>query len=350
MLDLAHNLALTLKLELMFLFFSMFLVAINWNMLFRLFKLPSYSSKQRLHHDEVPRLGGLIIFLFLSFLAFFKFESDLLTLLLISFIPIAFISIKEDFFHNTTPQARILLMIFGCLVFLIFTPSHFPVIDIPFVRQLLNLKFAGFAFFVFSMLVIINGNNLIDGVNGNMGMTNLIQLLVLATLGFEIGDYEFSSLCILFLIPLIIFLLFNFPFGKIFMGDFGAYFYGFTLSGLVIYFFGKYDNLLSWNAALILFYPAMELLFSFVRKKFFQKQSPLIPDAKHLHSLIYLSIRKSKKNFNNSFSLIFLFPFTFCSLFVLVSYDSLSKLIAIIVLFSIIYVCFYFIALLFSKR
>lgn len=347
MLDLAHNLALTLKLELMLLIFSMFLVAINWNMLFSLFKLPSYTSKQRLHHAEVPRLGGLIIYLFLSFLAFFKFESNLLILLLISFIPIAFISIKEDFFHNTTPQARILLMILGCLVFLIFTPSDFPVIDIPFVKQLLNLKFAGLAFFVFSMLVIINGNNLIDGVNGNMGMTNFIQLLVLAILGFEIGDYEFSSLCILFSMPLIVFIFFNFPFGKIFMGDLGAYFYGFTLSGLVIYFFGKYDNFFSWNAVLILFYPAMELLFSFVRKKFFQKQSPLLPDVKHLHSLICQHIRKTQKTFNNSYCIVFLLPFILISITSLLFYDELRWLLMILISGVFLYVSMY---LYFLKR
>jgi len=350
MLDHAINLVVTVKLELMFLTLFMFITVIFWNNLFQFLKLRAYKSKQRLHQDEVPRVGGLIIFLFLSLIAFVKFEIDALNLLLISFMPLAFISVKEDFFHNTTPKARLLAMMASCLIFLIFIPSQFPVIDIPYLKELINLKLIGLAFYTFSMLVIINGNNLIDGVNGNMGITNLVQLLVLSILGLKAGDYEFSNLCILFSIPLVVFLFFNFPYGKIFMGDLGAYFYGFTLSGLVIYFFGKYDNLLSWNAVLILFYPAMELLFSFVRKKFFLKQSPLTPDAKHLHSLIYLLIKKSKKNFNNSYSLIFLFPFIFSALFVLISYNSLLKLIAIIILFSIFYISFYSIALLYLKR
>jgi len=350
MLDHAINLVVAVKLELMFLTFLMFITIISWNNVFQFLKLRAYKSKQRLHQDEVPRVGGLIIFLFLSLIAFVKFEIDALNLLLISFMPLAFISVKEDFFHNTTPKARLLAMIASCLIFLIFIPSQFPVIDIPYLKELINLKLIGLAFYTFSMLVIINGNNLIDGVNGNMGITNLVQLLVLSILGLKAGDYEFSNLCILFSIPLVVFLFFNFPYGKIFMGDLGAYFYGFTLSGLVIYFFGKYDNLLSWNAVLILFYPAMELLFSFVRKKFFLKQSPLTPDAKHLHSLIYLLIKKSKKNFNNSYSLIFLFPFIFSALFVLISYNSLLKLIAIIILFSIFYISFYSIALLYLKR
>ena len=341
MLDLAQNLVLNLKLEIMFLIFFMLLISTTWDILFRFLNLRGYISKQRLHREEVPRMGGLIIFLFLSFIAFVKFESDLLNLLLISFIPLAFISFKEDFFHNTTPQARLLLMITSCLIFLIFIPSQFPVIDIPYLMELINLKFFGFTFFIFSMLVIINGNNLIDGVNGNMGMTNSVQLLVLAILGFNFGDHEFFNLCLILLTPLIVFLFFNFPFGKIFMGDFGAYFYGFTLSALVIYFFGKYENLLSWNAVLILFYPAMELLFSFVRKKFFQRQSPLLPDVKHLHSLICRHLRKSKKTFNNSYSLIFLFPFILISITSLSFYDQLGGLLMILTSGVFLYISMY---------
>jgi UDP-N-acetylmuramyl pentapeptide phosphotransferase/UDP-N-acetylglucosamine-1-phosphate transferase len=205
MLELAQNLVLTLKFELMFLVFFIFLVVMNWSMLFSIFSLRSYTSKQRLHRDEVPRVGGVITFLFLSLIAFYKFESDLLNLMLISFIPLALISLKEDLFHNTMPRSRMLIMIFSCLIFLIFIPSQFPEIDIPFLNKLLNLKPIGFVFFIFSMLVIINGNNLIDGVNGNMGITNLVQLLVLSILGLKAGDYEFSNLCILFSIPLVVF-------------------------------------------------------------------------------------------------------------------------------------------------
>jgi UDP-GlcNAc:undecaprenyl-phosphate GlcNAc-1-phosphate transferase len=349
MLDHAISLVLTIKLELLLLTLVMFIAVIFWNNLFKFFNLRAYKFKQRLHQDEVPRVGGLIIFLFLSLIALVKFESDLLNLLLISFVPLAFISVKEDFFHNTRPQLRLLVMIASCFIFLIFIPSQFPIIDIPYFKELINLKFIGLTFFVFSMLVIINGNNLIDGVNGNMGITNLVQLLVLSFLGLKLGDYDFSNLCILFSIPLVVFLFFNFPFGKIFMGDLGAYFYGFTLSGLVIYFFGKYDNILSWNAVLILFYPAMELLFSFVRKKFFQKKNPLLPDVKHLHSLIFLLIKNSKKTLNNSYSIIFLFPFIFSSSFVLLFYYSLFKLITVIFLISIIYISFYILCTFFLK-
>ena len=341
MLELAQNLLLTLKFELMFLIFFMFLIVMNWNMLFHIFNLRSYTSKQRLHRDEVPRVGGIITFLFLSLIAFFKFESDLLNLMLISFIPLAIISLKEDLLHNTTPRSRMLIMIFSCLIFLSFIPSQFPEIDIPFLNELLNLKLIGFIFFIFSMLIIINGNNLIDGVNGNMGMTNFIQLLALAILGFKVGDYEFLNLCILLMIPLIVFLFFNFPFGKIFMGDFGAYFYGFMLSGFVIYFFGIHKNLLSWNAVIILLYPSIELLFSFLRKKIFEGKSPLSADAKHLHSLIFRYFNLKRRKLNNSFVTLFMLPFISMPLFSIIYFDHLIAILFTIFAGALIYIFMY---------
>ena len=78
-------------------------------------------------------------------------------------------------------------------------------------------------------MVVINGNNLIDGVNGNMALTNIIQLSVLTFFALAVNDSYISEVYLILIIPLVIFLIFNFPFGKVFSGDTGAYFYGFSV-------------------------------------------------------------------------------------------------------------------------
>ena len=60
-------------------------------------------------------------------------------------------------------------------------------------------------FFMFSILVIINGNNLIDGVNGNLAFTNIIQLISVGLLAFIVGMIVIVQLSCLLLIPLISF-------------------------------------------------------------------------------------------------------------------------------------------------
>ena len=198
-------------------------------------------------------------------------------------------------FHNTSPRIRLVLMIVSCLIFINIYTFDFPVIDIPYIGKIISIYPISIIFFIFSVLVVINGMNLIDGINGLFGLTALCQLLALYILSSYVGDYEFNKIILALILPLIIFLFFNFPYGKVFAGDLGAYLYGFLISMLTITFFGKYQNLISWLAVLILIYPCNELLFSYLRK-FYSNVSPLKADNLHLHSLMYKKISIKKNN------------------------------------------------------
>jgi UDP-GlcNAc:undecaprenyl-phosphate/decaprenyl-phosphate GlcNAc-1-phosphate transferase len=197
-------------------------------------------------------------------------------------------------------------------------------------------------FIIFSILVIINGNNLIDGVNGNLAFTNIIQLTSLVLFATMLGDVVIAQLSFVLLIPLIIFALFNFPFGKIFCGDTGAYFYGFAISASVIYLFGTYDDLLSWNAILILIYPSIELLFSLIRKFVFENKSAFKADAKHLHSLMYRYMNKKNSNIsNNSIVTVCLLPFSLAPLLTFFFYENIFAILFEIIIIFFMYVMFY---------
>ena len=319
------------------LFFIFFILSFFWKKVYLTLSLKAYHSKQRLHQDEVPRIGGLIMYLFLTLLAFFVLDSELLNIILISAAPIIFIGAKEDLFHNTSPKLRLIFMILSATLFIYLLPTRLPEIDFPPLNQILSFSILKEIFFIFSILVIINGNNLIDGVNGNMTLTNIVQLAVLALLAFIMGDIYIADLCVILLIPLIIFLMFNFPFGKIFSGDAGAYFFGFAVSATTIYLFGKYNQLLSWCAVLILIYPSIELLYSFIRKKFYEGKSVFAADAKHLHSLIFRYINKQNSiNCNNSMVTFYLLPFIAAPLLTyFIHEDIFVILIVIFVLFAI---------------
>ena len=330
-----------IQLELAVLLAVFFVISFFWKKIYTSLSLKAYQSKQRLHQDEIPRIGGLITYLFLTITAFVAFDSELLNIILMSAIPIIFIGAKEDLFHNTSPKLRLIFMIVSASLFIYLLPANLPEIDFPILNQVLSLFILKEIFFIFSILVIINGNNLIDGVNGNMALTNIVQLSVLALLASTINDTYMVEVCLILMLPLIIFLIFNFPFGKIFSGDVGAYFYGFALSATVIYLFGKHDHLLSWFAVLILVYPSIELLFSYVRKSFFENISPLSPDANHLHSLIFKYFVKKFKIFNNSYVVLPLLPFILSPFLVYVFVDDIVGILLSIFIFSVLYVIMY---------
>jgi UDP-N-acetylmuramyl pentapeptide phosphotransferase/UDP-N-acetylglucosamine-1-phosphate transferase len=317
-------------------------ISIFWKKIFTYFSLKSYHSKQRLHQDEVPRIAGLIVYVFLTTVALFSVESHYLNVILISALPIVLIGSKEDLFHNTSPILRLIMMSLSAGLFIYLLPSNLPVIDFPLINQILSIGYMKEGFFIFSILVIINGSNLIDGVNGNLSMTSIIQFTSVGLLAFMVGDDVIVQLSCLLLLPLIIFTLFNFPFGKIFCGDAGAYFYGFSISASVIYLFGTNDDLLSCNAILILIYPSIELLFSFIRKKFFESKSAFAADAKHLHSLIYRYMKKQNlKITNNSVVIFFLLPFILSPLLTYFLYADIFSILLILFLSFGMYIIIY---------
>ena len=328
--------------EVIGLFGVFFAISFFWKNIFAYLPLKPYHSEQRLHQDEIPRIAGLIIYLFLSIVAFYLVKSHYLNVILISALPTVLIGCKEDLFHNTTPKMRLIMMTLSAGLFIFLLPTDLPEIDFPLINQILTISFMKEIFFIFSILVIINGNNLIDGVNGNLAFTNIIQLISLALLAFIVGDDKIIQVIFMLLIPLIVFALFNFPFGKIFCGDVGAYFYGFAISASVIYLFGTYDTLLSWNAILILIYPSIELLFSIIRKKFFENKSAFKADAKHLHSLIYRFMNKqNSKSRSNSVAIFYLLPFISAPLLSYFFYGDLILINFFIFLFIIIYIICY---------
>ena len=324
------------------LFIAFVILSFYWNSIFKFLKLKPYDNVQRIHKNEVPRIAGLMMYIFLTIVALFSIESHFLNVILISALPIVLIGSKEDLFHNTSPKLRLIMMTISAGLLIYLLPTNLPEIDFPMINQILSIGFMKEIFFIFSILVIINGNNLIDGVNGNLALTNIIQLISIGLIAFMLGDDTTLQLSCLLLIPLFIFAFFNFPFGKIFCGDGGAYFYGFAISASVIYLFGTHDELLSWNAILILIYPSIELLFSLIRKKFFENKSAFTADAKHLHSLIYRYMNKHNlKSRNNSTAIFYLLLFNGIPLLTYFLYEDIFAILFIIIVLFALYIMMY---------
>ncbi len=82
------------------------------------FDFKEYRSTQRIHLNEMPRLGGFTFIVCLTGLTFqsqINEESNLFILILSSLIPLIFIALKEDLFHNVQPVIRFLSLIFSGL-------------------------------------------------------------------------------------------------------------------------------------------------------------------------------------------------------------------------------------------
>ena len=248
--------------------------------------LKSYQAIQRIHLNETPRLGGLVFILSLiSYVMYYPNNESiqLLKLILISLIPIIVIGVKEDLFHNVEPTIRLLSLLFvGWLFRAQFTGPLPNMADVPLIGKLLALQGGISFFYILSMAAVANGMNLIDGVNGLCGAVALSILGALLFLSYKTSDVVMLSTIVSVTLILIPFLIFNYPYGKIFLGDLGAYSLGLILSMLTIIFFGRHPEISPWGAALILIYPTTELVFSLLRRAI-KGVSIYHADTFHLH-------------------------------------------------------------------
>ena len=270
-------------------------VAYLWHKKFyRNFGLKTYKAIQRIHLNETPRLGGFIFILSMaSFVAFSTSNESvqLLKIILICLIPIIFMGIKEDLFHNVEPAIRLLALLFVGWLFRTQFTGPLPVLtDIPLIGKLLLLQGGISIFYILGMVTVANGMNLIDGVNGLCGAVALSILSALLFLSYKTNDITMLSLIfsvILFLIP---FMLMNYPYGQIFLGDLGAYSLGLIASMLTIILFGRHPEISPWGAVLILIYPIIEVVFSSLRRTV-KGVSIYHPDTAHLHLKLFYFFR-----------------------------------------------------------
>jgi UDP-N-acetylmuramyl pentapeptide phosphotransferase/UDP-N-acetylglucosamine-1-phosphate transferase len=276
-------------------FFLNGLVAYLWHKKFyKKLGLKTYQAVQRIHLNETPRLGGLIFVISVfSFVTYSNLNESilLLKLILVCLIPIIIVGFKEDIFHNVDPAIRLVALLFVGGLFASKYPGPLPnLTDIPLVGKFLMMQGGISIFYILSMTVIANGMNLIDGVNGLCGAVALSILSSLLFLSYKTNDITLLSLIFSVMLLLIPFILINYPYGKIFLGDLGAYSLGLIVSILTIVLFGRHPEISPWGAVLILIYPFTEIVFSVLRR-IHKGTSIYHPDTSHLHLRLFQFFR-----------------------------------------------------------
>lgn len=262
------------------------------------FKSKDYNQIQDIHQGNPSRLGGLIIYLiFMGYI--FLFENNLIIIFLCSLI-FMIPAFLEDLRIFIKPIFRFIAIITTC-TFLIANFSQLPQFDFGALNVLFNHRMFQIIFFSLAMATVINGQNIVDGANGLSALTSLSIFASILFLGFMLNDQGIVKTASIIIVIIIAFLLFNYPFGKLFLGDGGSYFLGFLSSYLVIDIFSRYPELPAWSAVSILFYPTLEVVFSYFRK-ILQRKSPFLPDNLHLHLKIFylISYQKSSPRLSNA--------------------------------------------------
>ena len=270
---------------------------------------------QKFLNNSIPLTGGIFILLPI-FLLFFNFYPYMI----ISFFLLFLLGLFSDLNILAKAKYRFLIQFIIISMFVIFTQLEVLPSRIEYIDNKFQNTFYSYFFTVFCLMVLINGSNFIDGLNGLFLGYNIIILLVLINLDL-LGLVGISNESFYILLLILSFLLLlNFS-NKLFMGDGGAYSLSFLLGYILITIYNKNQIVSPYFIIVLLWYPCFENLFSILRK-FLINKNPMKPDNSHLHHYLYMLIKKklglSNLLSNNLSSLIInsfnLFIFYFASL------------------------------------
>ena len=252
-------------------------------------KALDYQDERKVHSKTMPRLGGLAIYL--SFLlGYFLFDvrsllpKEQLVLFmdayLISSSIMVLLGVLDDIFQ--LPAVSKALVQVAAAIFLVSYGGF--VIDQIFFQLLtqIHLGSLGFLFTVFWIVCVTNSINLIDGLDGLSSGITSISFLTIALIAIWQGETLIALLSFLLLGSTLGFLVHNFHPAKIFMGDTGSLFLGFSVAVLSMMGY-KYIAFVSFIVPLLtLTVPIFDTLWAILRR-LIKGQSPFKPDRGHLH-------------------------------------------------------------------
>jgi len=119
----------------------------------------------------------------------------------------------------------------------------------------------------------------------------LLCLSALGLIAFFAGDAEMAKICFIFGGATFGFLILNYPYGKLFLGDGGAYLLGFVLGWIAVMIAMRNPSVSPWAPMLACGYPILEVLFSMARRR--ARTLKLgHPDRLHLHSLVWSRVTR----------------------------------------------------------
>lgn len=155
---------------------------------------------------------------------------------------------------------------------------------------MLSYPFVAMAITCFAVAGVANAFNIIDGYHGLSAMVAVIILTGIAYVAFQVDDLSIMTAALTMVGALLGFLIWNYPRGLIFLGDGGAYFIGFWVAELSVLLTSRHAEVSKWFPFLLCLYPIFETLFTVYRRLILKRTHPGMPDASHLHQLIYMRI------------------------------------------------------------
>ncbi|MEK3883919.1 MraY family glycosyltransferase [Paenibacillus sp. PL2-23] len=250
-------------------------------------------NHRKVHTRIMPRLGGLAIYVAFvgAFLAVSPFIPDgllrprdvnMINALLVGGTIIIILGALDDRFELSAKVKLLGQIAAACVVVFGFDVS-IDLVNVPFGESMQPIaEWIGKPLTILWIVGVTNAINLIDGLDGLAAGVSGISIATIVIMASLMGFQPVILLSTLLLGGIVGFLVFNFHPAKIFMGDSGSLFLGFSLATLSMLGFKQVTIVSFVTPLLIIGVPLSDTFFAIVRR-WVNKKPIFAPDRGHLH-------------------------------------------------------------------
>ncbi len=243
--------------------------------------LYDYHDARKIHSGDIPRLGGVGIFISytvvaLTYLLTFYRENliNILPIFIAGLIIFVFAFVDDIL---TLPALSKLIVQLIAVSIVTFSGFRF--------KQIFSWILPTPISFILTfgwILGVINAYNLIDGLDGLCGTFSITAITTLGILYLLSGNSEYV-LCFMLAAAILGFLCYNWPPAKLFMGDAGSQFLGFMISVFPLF---SSSNVFEFNKFIIMIvitsFPVFDTIAA-IWRRLRDKRPIMSPDRSHLH-------------------------------------------------------------------
>jgi UDP-N-acetylmuramyl pentapeptide phosphotransferase/UDP-N-acetylglucosamine-1-phosphate transferase len=256
------------------------------------FSLDNSFGVQNHHTEPTPRIGGVAIVLGLLVVWALAAPDvqNILGPMLLAGLPAFAFGLLEDITKKVSVVVRLLATMFSGVLAWYITGVAMQNTGVPPMDWLLGFLPLAVLFTAFAVGGVANAINIIDGFNGLASGAVAIMLAAMGLIALSVGDAPLATVCFTVAACIIGFCAVNWPLGKLFLGDGGAYLLGFLLAWVAVLLPMRHPELNAWATILVCAYPVLEVGFSVNRRRNREGHHPGQPDKVHLHHLVHRRI------------------------------------------------------------
>ena len=270
---------------------------------------------QAAHSRATPRVAGLAVFGALVFSILFVPEpyANRYALFLSATSVLFLVGLLEDLGFEIQPKVRLLAAIASSLMVILFLDIWLVRSGMAWFDPYMAYWPVGVALTVFVTVGVANGFNLIDGVNGLAAVAAMVCAVALALIANQAGYTAMVKFNLMLAFAVFGFALVNFPLGKIFLGDAGAYTLGFVLSWFGVSILWHFPEVSPWAILLTVFWPVADTSLAIYRRVR-RRSIAFLPDRLHVHQLVMRALEiyalgRGRRELANPLTTVILAPF-----------------------------------------